>query len=243
MKDLDKFNRISKEFEGQTIDDPYHLPDSPYYGLPIKQQRMLSVIRRGRRKTPKVISKQRHKATELDYGTILTTCVNYLLYFSEDITDVRLDRIKVQFLLPHNYRNTYKNNWPKGIALAYYDWEVLVEYNVNTIIDYLYEIGFCAYKAKELRKHLWVIKAEQEKFDWISTYFADMCVAEFLNDEVVNADKRPDRAKRGRRTYRKRSSIFNKDNPDKAIDNTEGTCENSFVGSEAQEVSVSDTKI
>ena len=183
--------------------EQFHPEGSPYRGLPLHQQRMLAVLRRGGRKPPRAFMRSLHVATEEDYGKILAHCVQAMIQQSEAHVDMRMDRLRVRLKLVFTYRKHFGKQWPRGVPLAYYDWAVLIEYKVDAIIDYLHKIGQSTFNAKQLRKELWAIKAEQDRHDFLLDYCADVSIAEFYNYIIPEAPKRPDKALKGRRHYRK----------------------------------------
>jgi len=199
------------------IDDPptkhieFHDPSSIYHGLPLKKQLALSKLRRGTTKAPKTVTKHFHKANDNDYAMILLECVNCLIHQSEyAVSDVRLDRIKINLKLVFSYRRHFNKDWPRGVPMAYGDWWVVIQYNVDVLINYLHKIGKSSFTAAELRKNIWKIKAEQDRWLFLQDWSIPLCEMEFLNDVVPAQPK--DKAMKGRRTYRK-SGLHKKPKP------------------------------
>lgn len=181
-----------------------HPEGSPYKGLTLEEQRVLSSIRRGGRKAPKAILRKMKKATKLDYGKILRHCINAMIVGSEN-PNVRLDRIRVVLELPFNFRKTFSDAWPRGAVLGYTDWSVFMQYKIDGLIDYLHSIGESTFDSKTLRKHLWEIRRDLDKLLWLDQYTIPLCTMEFLNEAVpVYAEERENRYSKGRRLYRKK---------------------------------------
>ena len=199
-----------------------HPEGSPYKGLTLEEQRVLSIIRRGKKKAPKAILRKMKKATKLDYGKILRHCVNALIEGSSDV-DTRLDRIRVVLELPFNFRKTYSPDWPRGVILGYKDWSTIMQYKTDTLIDYLHSIGESTFDSKTLRKHLWEIRRDLDKLLWLEQYTIPLCTMEFLNEAVpVYVEERIERKSHGRRLYRKSGKRSKKEeNVEESLDKSQ----------------------
>lgn len=192
-------------------DESYHDPSSPYFGLSLSQQKHLAKWRRGNKKAPKAFTRTLHKATSEDYAKIFLHCINSLIYQSEADVEVRMDRIKVQLELIFNYRSHFGKGFPRPSRILYYkDYAIGLEFHVDGLLKYLYDIGYSAFTAKELRKQLWAVKAEADRYDFLMDYAADISIAEFFNEVIPNAPMRKDKALKGRRTYRKSGKYVKK---------------------------------
>jgi len=200
----------------QKSEESFHEEGSPYAGLSLSKQLALSKWRRGNRKPPKVWVKTLHKATTHDYAALLNHCVSSLIWLSEADVQCRMDRIKVHLKLPFNYRSHYgkKNGarFPRPVILAYFDWYTIVEMDVNVVVDYLYTIGESAFTSKQLRKELWAIKGQMDRWQFLEDYSVPLCVAEFFGEAVSSATLVKDKSKKGRRSYRK-SGLHKKPKP------------------------------
>lgn len=182
--------------------DPYHPQDSPYYGLPLEQQRLLSIIRRGAKKTPKAILRRLRKATKQDYDNLVLACTEALVYGADDNVDVRLDRIKVELRLYYKFRDYFSPDFPRATYVAYDDWSVVVRYSVDTLMNWLYKKGYSPYNARELRRELWAITAEQDRLMYLYDVAASTSIIEGYDGVVKEAPARKDK---GRRKYRKKT--------------------------------------
>ena len=187
-----------------TNPDPYHPQDSPYYGLPLEQQRLLSIIRRGAKKTPKAILRKLRKATKQDYENLVLACTEALVYGADDNVDVRLDRIRVYLRLYYKFRDYFSPDFPRATYEAYDDWSVVVSVKVDNLMKWLYNKGYSPYNARELRRELWAISAEQDKITQLYDIAASTSIIEGYDGAIKGAIERKDK---GRRKYRKREKI------------------------------------
>jgi len=193
------------------VDDPFkfHPPGSPYLGLTIDQQRMLSKIRRGGTKTPKRVLKKQKPATRETYDKILLACIESMIYaWNND--NIRLDRVMVYLKAPFNYRSTWDKNLPKPTTVAIGDWAVVLQFKVDKILQWLYDLGKCPFEPKALRKSIWAILQDQARMEFAYKYYADISKIEFF-DGVIKAttptDEKGKRSAKGRKGwYRKRRS-------------------------------------
>jgi len=149
--------------------------------------------------------------TKMMLTRIRQTCLNCLIHQSEyAVENVRLDRIKINLKLVFSYRRHFNKDWPRGVPMAYGDWWVVIQYNVDVLINYLHSIGKSSFTAKELRKNIWKIKGEQDRWDFLQDWSIPLCEMEFLNAVVPTQLK--DKSLKGRRTYRK-SGLHKKPKP------------------------------
>lgn len=189
----------------------YHEEGSPYKNLTLSQQKHLAKWRRGNKKAPKAFTRLTHKANEEDYSKIFLHCINSLIHQSEADVEIRMDRIRVKLELIFNYRSHFGKGFPRPSRILYYkDYAIGLEFHVDGLLKYLYDIGYSAFTGKELRRQLWAVKAEADRYDFLMDYAADISIAEFFNEVIPNAPMRKDKALKGRRTYRKSGKYVKK---------------------------------
>ena len=190
--------------ELKTAHEEFHEVGSPYFGLSLSSQKLLAKWRRGNKKAPKAFTRLTYKAREEDYSKIFLHCIHELIHQSEHNVEIRMDRIRVKLELIFNYRSHFGKGFPRPSRILYYkDWSIGLEFHVDGLLKYLYDIGYSAFTGKELRRQLWAVKAEADRYDFLMDYAADISIAEFYNDVIPNAPMRKDKALKGRRTYRK----------------------------------------
>jgi hypothetical protein len=163
-----------------------HPEDSLYAGLTLDQQLFLSKKRRGKGRVPKSILKMWHKADKHLYADILKHCVDTLIHASEDYT-IRLDRVYVRMRLPFNYRTKCNKDFPRPVIVGYDDWHIYCQFRVDPIVDYLYSIGHSTFDAKQLRRELWSIRNDFDKYLWYDQYTIPLCTTEYLNEAIPQA--------------------------------------------------------
>lgn len=196
----------------RSTDKEYHPKGSPYYGLSLEQQRLLSIIRRGAKKTPKAILRKLRKATKQDYDNIVLACTEALVYGADDSVEVRLDRIRVSLRLYYKFRDYFDPDFPRATYEAYDDWSTVVSFKVDTLMNWLYKKGYSPYNARELRTTLWAVSAEQDRMMYLYDVASAASIVEGYDGVLKGAPMRKDK---GRRKYRKKS-----------VDNTTETCDN-----------------
>ena len=188
----------------------FHPEGSPYLGLPLEKQKVLARIRRGGTRTKKSVLKRMKAATSVEYNAILLQCVEALICAWQDNTK-RLDRIHVMMKIPFNFRTLYKQYWfPRCTILAHYDWSVFVSVKIDSMINYLYELGKCPFTAKELRKNLWAVLQSEKEMAWYYEYAACISIVEKYATTIDGASrgdiapKRKDKGRGNFSKYRKR---------------------------------------
>ena len=194
-----------------------HSPDSPYYGLPLAKQKLLSMVRRGMKRTPKAILRQLKKPTREVFDKILVTATQALIYAHLG-GNTRLDRIRMCIKLFIFYRKT--DTWrslPRPSAiLGYDDFSIYLQFKVDDIIDWLYEGGHSVYDSKRLRKELWYIIHKLDDIRYIESFAHDISVSETYQKVVEEGSQVPDEQKK--RIYRKRKK--------KTVDKSPEVCDN-----------------
>ena len=205
-------------------------PTSPYYGLTVKEQLMLSKIRRGKKSTPMVLRRKWKKHVPYLYSSILKHAVETLLYAQASDT-ARLDRVFIYMRLPFNFRRYCRGVIPRPYPIGYDDFHIYVRFSCDKIIDYLHSIGESAYTAKELRKEIWAINREMDKLLWLDEVSVDLCWQEGLEAIIPAAQaEREANPKVGKRFKRNRKKILEKKEElaqkvlcpaDKVLDNPE----------------------
>lgn len=208
----------------QPDEEQYHEVGSPYRNLPLSQQKMLAKWRRGNKKPPKAFTRTTHKATDEDYYNLFVQIISCLIHQSEHAVEIRMDRIRIKMELIFNYRSHFGKGFPRPSRILYYkDYSIGLEFHVDGLLEYLFSIGKSAFTAKELRRNLWAIKAEADRYDFLLDYAADISIAEFFNDVIPSAPYRKDKALKGRRTYRKSGLRAKKklDNVEEVVENVE----------------------
>lgn len=187
-----------------------HPEGSPYLGLTIEEQRVLSKLRRGDGRTPKWRLNEMRKATKQDYEKLLLACTEALVAAWHD-PSIRLDRVDVYVRLPHNYRAYWDKNLPRPVILGYDDWTVFTRFKVDKLIDWLHSRGYSYYTASELRKSIWAVLQEQKRFDLYYDLATQTSILE-LYAEVINdvKEKKVSRVLKGRGEYKKMLDIDTK---------------------------------
>lgn len=190
---------IYTEYSEGDLDDPtkydpngnrlYEHPEgSIYRGLTLQEQKALACIRRGKKKTPKSISKRWKKADSNFYARLLQHCVQALLYGSEDV-NMRLDRIRVVLRLPYNYRSYCNKAFPRPVPIGYEDYWVYVQFRVDFLVNYLHKIGECAFTARELRKQLWAIRRDVDELLWYEDHTIPLSYKEKVEEMIPQAEE------------------------------------------------------
>lgn len=161
----------------------FHEEGSPYVGLTTSEQRILASVRRPKGRTPKYVLAKMRKARKEDYTKILLSCTQALTWAWYN-DDTRLDRINVFIHLPYNWRKYYDKTIPRGFPVAFYDWSVIMSWRVDKFMDWMYKAGHSTYDCKRLRKQIWALAKEQEKFAWYFKYAAPISIVE-LYDQTI----------------------------------------------------------
>lgn len=160
-----------------------HEEGSPYLGLSLEEQKQLAKMRRPIGKVPKWRTSKMRSATKKDYEKLLLACTETLVHAWHD-PNQRLDYVNVYVRLPFNWRKYSSPDLPKPFIVGYDDWTVVVSWRVNKIVDWLYEKGYSPYTAQELRKSIFAILHEQERFDFYYEYAATESIIELYSDVI-----------------------------------------------------------
>jgi len=205
--------------------DPYryHPSGSPYLGLSLLQQKALARIRRPKGRTPAGILKQLREPSKEDYEKLVLACAQALIFGGDMAVDTRLDRITVDIELIYNYRRYFKKSFPRVFPVAYKDWSIICRFRVDRLLGWLHSEGHSKFTARQLRKQLWAIAAEQDRLNFVYDYGTNQSINEVYADIIGDAERQTEKAKRGRRHYRKKQ---------KELDSVSPICDN--VVSEVQ---------
>lgn len=177
-----------------------HPPESLYCHLNMKQQRVLSILRRGGVKTPKAILRKRRPATNDDYNKLLLACIEGLIYAWEN-TERRLDRVVIFLELPFNHRKLYSKDFPRPAIIGFRDWSMIGSFKCDTMIDWLYEKGKSPFDSKKLRKYLFEMLKEERRIAWAYEYYAPVSIIETFQEIMEETEvKRKDKG-RGKNRY------------------------------------------
>lgn len=195
-----------------------HPEGSPYIGLSVAEQCELAKMRRPQGKTPWWRLKQLRKATKQDYEKLLLACTESLVNAWYN-TDIRLDYINVYARLPFNFRTFWDKELPRPFILGYDDFDIIVSWRVNKIIDWLHSRGYSYYTSSELRKATWAILQEQEKFSLYYDVASNQSIIELYGETIDKVkEKKVSRVMKGRNG--KRIVKTSVDNPVEMCDNT-----------------------
>ncbi len=185
----------------------YHSRDSPYFGLTIAEQRALAIVRRPKGRTPRGITRRLRKADKNDYQKLVLACSEALIFGSDNLADIRMDRISLDIELIYNFRRYFSKTFPRVVPVAYKDWSVVVRFRVDKLLKWLHSEGHCLYTPQELRKQLWAMSQEVDKINFYHDVAADISLVELYSEIIGDAEsgKIKPRTNKGRRKYRKKS--------------------------------------